>query len=832
MSRDATRTIVEGAPARSSDEDELAVESTLADARAPAVDPEFESTLSDAKAPAVTELEPTIESLPREVRPPPMSAAPETVIFGGRYQVKGVLGGGAMGTVYRALDRALDEPVALKLLKRELAVSPELVERFRREVKLSRRVTHRNVARVFDIGAHGQQPFLTMELVDGISLAEILARRGALPPREVHSIALDLCAGLGAAHDAGVVHRDLKPENVLVETGGRVVVTDFGVACALTERDLPHGAAGALVGSPAYMAPEQVEGTTDPDARADIYAFGVMLYELCTGKMPWEGGSIFAIAAARLVRPPPDPRARVPDLPATLAEVVVRAMARKREDRFASVEEIVTALARSSELPATVLAPPPPPDTALRRPANRAVAVMPLVNGLGAEAEYFARGYVAELLGLLGALQSLQVRQTPATAGDGPREVGRSLGVQTVVSGTLERTLEGVRLTVRLVTVEDGLNLWLRRIEASSVLQLALTARAHANEIAQILDADGDAPAARETPVDPRSADFHMQGRFAYQRAWYEANESAVQLLETAHILAPREPTIAATLALALAREYGTGGGGEPAANRARELAEQALAAAPQLADARVALAALHAYDGEGVAAAGELRRALAAMPDEVEALDWTGRLLVEVGDPERGLAYLDRAYALEPALIVSRLSATLARALVGDWQRVDHDFSVVPPDPADRVMHWIYRARVGIWRGEVSLPLPDLSTLPGTGAASIMAMFHILMSRRIEPHIRGLVEQMLPTRHSSTVAPRRAILNAQLRAELLAYAGLVDEAAAALADADTTGIFDLVWLERCPAIAPLRSLPDWSRIHRSVATRAARVRAALGSKV
>jgi hypothetical protein len=230
----------------------------------------------------------------------------------------------------------------------------------------------------------------------------------------------------------------------------------------------------------------------------------------------------------------------------------------------------------------------------------------------------------------------------------------------------------------------------------------------------------------------------------------------------------------------------------------------------------------------EGVAAASELRRAIALTPDATEALDWMGRLLLEVGDMERGLAYLDRVSAIDPSMIVSKLTATMARALLGDFDRVDWEFARVPTDPMDRTMYWIYRARVALWRGETGLALPDLSDLPSSGAGSIMAMFHIVGAKRIEPHIRSMLEQMLPTETSPTVAPRRAILNAQLRAELMAYSGMVAEAANALRDADAAGMCDIVWLERCPVLTQLRTMDDYARIQKNVGTRAGRIRSAL----
>ena len=208
---------------------------------------------------------------------PPMASEPESAasvsldltapLLGDRYELLGLIGVGGMGSIYRARDRELDEVVALKMLRTDLVSSPAILERFRREVKLARRVTHRNVARVFDIGEHDGDKFLTMELVDGESLGALVAREGALPFARVVEIVSGICAGLTCAHAAGVVHRDLKPDNVLLASDGRVVLTDFGIARAFTDGGA-GSTMGLLVGTPAYMAPEQVEGQREIDARA------------------------------------------------------------------------------------------------------------------------------------------------------------------------------------------------------------------------------------------------------------------------------------------------------------------------------------------------------------------------------------------------------------------------------------------------------------------------------------------------------------------------------------------------------------------------------------
>ena len=253
--------------------------------------------------------------------------------LGERYQIVRMIARGGMGEVYEAFDRELGERVALKTIRSELAASPGSAERFRREVQLARRVTHPNVSRLFDLGsAEGPQGpifFLTMELLDGESLADRIRRAGPLDAAAALPIVRQVAAGLDAAHRAGVVHRDFKSGNVMLvggesageaaraadSTGGvvRAVVTDFGLARQIAAED-PHAltlSGGGLVGSPAYMAPEQVEGLEVTRA-ADVYALGVVLFEMRTGRLPFSGATPLSVAVQRLQAPPPHPARSTP----------------------------------------------------------------------------------------------------------------------------------------------------------------------------------------------------------------------------------------------------------------------------------------------------------------------------------------------------------------------------------------------------------------------------------------------------------------------------------------------------------------------------------------
>src|SRR5262245_15664726 len=214
-------------------------------------------------------------------------------VIGERYRIIGLLGRGGMGEVYRADDLRLGQPVALKFLPASLESDPERLSRFHSEVRLARQVAHPNVCRMYDIGETEGQHFLSMEYVDGEDLESLLRRIGRLPGDKAIQFARQLCAGLAAAHDAGVLHRDLKPANVMIDGRGRARITDFGLAVLAGEA--PRGLE-ARSGTPDYMAPEQLAGE-EVTVRSDLYALGLILYETFTGKSAFERGETPAAAA-------------------------------------------------------------------------------------------------------------------------------------------------------------------------------------------------------------------------------------------------------------------------------------------------------------------------------------------------------------------------------------------------------------------------------------------------------------------------------------------------------------------------------------------------------
>jgi len=264
--------------------------------------------------------------------------------LGERYEILSVLGEGGMGTVYKARDRALDRTVALKVIRRDMASRPEILERFKREILLASRVTHRNVLRIHDLGEAGGVRFLSMNYVEGSNLKELLEREGPLPPERALPIVRQIAEALQAAHEAGIVHRDLKPQNILIDGAGNAYISDFGISRSI-ESGGTMTETGAILGTVDYMSPEQARGET-PDHRGDIYALGVILYEIFTGSLPFRSDNPLSVMMKRIHQDAPTVRQARPDLPAWISAIVARAMARDPDARYPSARALLRDLDR------------------------------------------------------------------------------------------------------------------------------------------------------------------------------------------------------------------------------------------------------------------------------------------------------------------------------------------------------------------------------------------------------------------------------------------------------------------------------------------------------
>jgi predicted Ser/Thr protein kinase len=273
-------------------------------------------------------------------------------ILATRYEVLNSLGEGGMGLVYRVRDRETSEILALKLLRPEIARDPAMTERFKDEIRLARRITHKNVCRIYDFNRVDDLVYITMEYVDGESLRAYLQRAGKLSPERVIDLARQIAAGLGEAHAQGVVHRDLKPENVLLARDGLVKLMDFGIARALEGNATTTQ---TVIGTPGYMAPEQSQGKS-VDQRTDLYALGLILYECLTGQRAFAGGTPVEVALKQIKERPVPPRQLLSSTPPHLEAIVMRCLEKEPSRRFASAAELQRALAPPGE-PSAPVAP-------------------------------------------------------------------------------------------------------------------------------------------------------------------------------------------------------------------------------------------------------------------------------------------------------------------------------------------------------------------------------------------------------------------------------------------------------------------------------------------
>ncbi len=265
-------------------------------------------------------------------------------VFGGRYEILSELGAGGMGVVYKARDLELDDLVAIKMLRGAALMDAEQLDRLKSELKLARKITHPNVLRTFDFGDHEGRPYISMEYVRGMTLRYLIKQAGRIPFSAGLRIAKQLCAGLGAAHEVGVLHRDIKPENLILEQSGNAKLMDFGIARPIRRMEPGHTQPGMFVGTPHYSAPEQLAGD-EVDHRADIYSSGVLLSEMFCGKLPFTGANTMEIYMAQMQQTPIRPSEYWPDIPPELEQVILRCIARTPDERFQSVVDLGVALA-------------------------------------------------------------------------------------------------------------------------------------------------------------------------------------------------------------------------------------------------------------------------------------------------------------------------------------------------------------------------------------------------------------------------------------------------------------------------------------------------------
>lgn len=685
-----------------------------------------------------------------------------------------------MGTVHRAHDVLLDEELALKWLRLELSAQPDMVVRFRREVKLSRRITHRNVARVYDLGMAEGRPFITMELLPEGTLADRLSHGEPRPLAEVLAVGVQVAEGLAAAHVEGVVHLDLKPENLLLD-GERVAIADFGIAKALLasarrERWGLRATTGLAMGTPHYMAPEQV-ASRGFDERSDIYALGVVLFELLTGELPFDGASVYLIAAARISGPPPDPR-ECTAIPDEVAEIVLRCMALEPDDRFSRAEDVAVALRAISPTSgacavaarsrvATNTVPSPGSASTMARASGHLHLVEVATSDL-------ARGVVEALVTQLRR-HRVVVRRRAAEGQAGTLVVSVAQGADdrvelTVVLRPEGREPEEQRLTPAPDELGASIDVLARHLASSMI-----------------------APAKHAAPSEVTVALARAVG--AARRPG--GLDEALSLVESAYADAGPSDAWRLTYARLLARRSAACLGLDAELDEAWRLAEGARSA-PEAPSLRGLIAL---QQGDVVTAI----EAVEVQPRLPEAALLRGRLLWRAGDVHDGLVWLREA--LDGAASHGDLRAEVALAELAAGRR--EVATRLAEGSAETFFEGLSLLRFALWQDAPE----KLEAIHEQVGRSVFVGRDVLFayasaSRADLDHQAALVTL---DAHAADALPegRAAELLGLAGVELCLWRGDEAEARRRLVLAVRRGFGDAGWVARCPLLGPMRSTAD-----------------------
>ena len=641
--------------------------------------------------------------------------------LGAAYTLERELGGGGMSRVFVADEAALARKVVVKV------VAPELVEgmsaeRFAREVKLAARLQHANIVPVLSAGASGGIPYYTMPFVDGLSLRARLAQ-GPIPIGETVSILRDVARALAYAHAQGVVHRDIKPENILL-SGGAAVVTDFGIAKALSASRTVDAAtvagttsgvtvAGTSLGTPAYMAPEQAAGDPNTDHRADLYAWGVVAWELVAGAHPFAGHTTpYALIAAHMTEAPAPLRERRPDVPPALASLIMRCLEKVPDRRPASAAELLEALdsvgtpgsgsnasprrsdrwaavvaalvvlvavgglliARRARSEATTASTATPAALAA---TSKSLAVLPFASLGGDTANvYFAEGIADEITTALARLPGLRLAGRSSAVrfkqrGASAQEIGAALRVGAVLDGTVRRAGDRIRVSAELASTDDGHVVWkesyVREVKDVFAVQDDIT-RAIVGAL-KVQLAGGQAPtdATAHGTNNLAAYDLYLRSLQLYRKRGgadlAQAERNLTQAIALDSTFARAYAMLASVLCVTPYYSDKPVGTLLP---RARVAAERAVALDPALAEAHVALGHVQSEAFEWNDAETELRRAAALDPNNGEIAFRLGFMLFTSGRVREAIGAFERAEAIDPFYAMAAAYSGWSKALAG----------------------------------------------------------------------------------------------------------------------------------------------------------------------
>jgi len=637
--------------------------------------------------------------------------------FGPRYHVESLLGSGGMGKVYKARDRELERTVAIKVLRPDLMTDSMALQRFKHELLLASSISHPNILRIHDLGEYKGIKFISMAYVDGGDLTQVLRKEGRLPLDRVLNIMRQLAAALAAAHGVNVVHRDLKPQNILMGSADHIYVTDFGIAKTLESDRTSVTRTGAVLGTPLYMSPEQVEGKA-LDHRSDLYTYGLILYEMLTGVLPFTGDTTFQLMYQRVHQLPKRPELVIPDLPPYLSRICLKCLEKDPANRYQSANEILVDLefkhapthtrtvqitlpaipqklwlisgAAVLVLLAGLLAIPQVRDFIFRHKSAEAisgipslqrgkfVAVLPMrilgdQNSLG----YVADGLVEELSAKLFQLHDMHTASASEVQKARPstslNDVARQLGVNLVVSGTIQGSGDKLRIVASLDDVAGGRRVWTQEFSGVQQDLLTLEDQIYAGLVEALALKPTSEESARATPHPTENIeayDLYLKGRSAMRSQQDVKNiQSAVGLYEQALKKDPNFALAYAGVADASLVMYHE--------KKDSFWSQKALAAAQQaerlndnLPEVHFSLGNVYTASGKGAEAVSELKRALQLAPNSDDGYRGLGKAYLALGQKDLALQAYQKAIDLNPYYWVNYNYAGLAYSDLGEYDK------------------------------------------------------------------------------------------------------------------------------------------------------------------
>jgi len=746
------------------------------------------------------------------------------------YRITAAIGAGGMGEVYRATDTKLGREVALKVLPAEMASSPERLERFQREAKALAALDHPAIVTVHSVEEAGGVHFLTMQLVEGQPLDRAVPEGGLSSPR-ILEIATALADALAAAHEKGIVHRDLKPANVMVTPEGRVKVLDFGLAkfaaaevTDSSDSQMPTDVQtreGVVMGTVPYMSPEQVSGLR-VDHRTDIFSLGVLIYEMATGRRPFEGRSSAELASAILRDAPPSVAELRPELPEELDAVLERCLEKDPRERVQSVRELCDACralqrdVASSEVHGPARSSSPSARHVVGDSAS--IAVLPLQNlSADKEQEYFSDGLAEEVITLLSQVAGLKVIARSSSFAfrgkdDDVRRIAAALGVTHVLEGSVRRAGARVRVTTQLVAAADGRQVWSERYdrELSDIFAVQDEIAAAIAGALRLTFSTQGAPQ-RYTPA-PSAYEAYLKAKHHEARVTPEALEEAKRSYESAIALDPRFGLAHVGVAAYWVTQMFFGGcRAHDAVPAARAAVQRALEVDPSLPDAHAVLGYLAAlYDLDWAAAARHFEMPATrqiGLPGMVRPMWGTALFVQERADEAVRVA--ERAVEEDPLEVWPRMSLHAYLQAAGrDREAYEQVSKVLEIDP-NLVVARVSVAHFHAAWGEIAEAVTAARDAYRVGPwyqDSIATLAAVLRLSGEEAEARTLVERL---------GSGEGVGDCRARAVYHVLCGEFDVAAnwteKTIAERDPGMMFYL----RFTFFRPLRASPRWARIAR-----------------